>query len=835
MKKKLLLTSLCLISAFFAAQAQNKTLGVGVTTPNSNAALHVESPTSNQGFIMPRLTSVQRTAMATLLTATDAGLMLYDTTNKTIYIWDGAKWKTTGDVAGGAKLGYPYKDSVTTATGTTDLFALKYNNAEPKRLLRVENLNASNGSSAVSVSQQGSGIGGFFSVNNPASGGTALYGTTNSNLGGVLAPVGVYGESTGTGSLAAAFRINNATNNYSAVYAETNGTGNALRLNNINASNPAPTLEIVNAAANGTALFTTAKIQAGAFQGDGSLLTNLPAVTFPFQVSQADTALFTVINTASGPATRSINTGTSYGSLVQVANSGNQKSALYATTNGTPGALAYESAAIFAETSTAFSAITARVPSGTSNAISALSASSNPGSYALLAQNSGMGPALEVTITSGSNTSNAVGINNNGTGPGLNLVHSGASGNGAFLNTTGTTTGVTLFANQQGTGRAGQFQINNPSNNSAALRAYTDGLNNSGFFTIANPSNTSHGVYSTTNGTGAGVFGQNSGTGNGFGGLFTTSGTGAGVQGENQGSSNGFAGYFVNTVATNSYPAIQATTTGSGPGLRVYQGASTIGGGVDVNIQEATNSSNGYSLYHAGTGNGLWFTLGNTAPFKRGVYVDHQGASGEAGKFENTNATNSSPALDATSAGTGPAFVANQTGTGSAIAISVTNSGNSNAALYATTNGTGSAIVGVSSSSGDTFYGTKTSTSGTAATFQITNASNTNPALVGITNAVNGSALGLTNAADGVALQIFQGGMRVAVVNITSTTITTRASAYDIQSGGTTFSFQGGLSVSGDVYMVSNSTASTITVAGVSILAGEARTLVNFNGTIKGL
>jgi hypothetical protein len=835
MKKKLLLTSFCLISAFFAAQAQNKTLGVGVTAPNSNAALHVESPTSNQGFIMPRLTSAQRTAMSALLTAADGGLMLYDTTNKTIYIWDGAKWKTTGEVAGGAKLGYPYKDSVTTATGTSDLFALKYNNAEPKRLLRIENLNSANGSSALSVSQQGSGFGGFFSVNNPTSGGTAISGTTNSNLGGVLAPVGVYGESTGTGSLAAAFRINNATNNYTAVYAETNGTGNALRLNNINASNPAPTLEIVTAVPNGTALFTSGKVQAAAFQGDGSLLTNLPAVTFPFKVSQADTALFTVINTASGPATRSISTGTSYASIAQVANGSNQKSALYATTNGTPGAISYESAAIFAETSTAFSAITARVPSGQSNAISALSASSDPGSYALLAQNSGMGPAVEVNITNAANTSNALGINNSGTGPGLNLVHSGTSGTGAFINTTGATTGVTVFASQQGTGRAGQFQITNPSNNSAALRAYTDGLNNSGFFTIANASNSSHGVFSTTNGTGAGVFGQNTGTGNGFGGLFTTAGTGTALQGENQGSANGFAGYFVNTVATNTYPAIQATTTGSGPGLRVYQGAATTGGGVDVNIQEATNSSNGYSLYHAGTGNGLWVTLTNTAPFKRGVYVDHQGASGEAGKFENTNSANSSPALDATSAGTGPAFVANHTGTGSAAAISIANAGNSNAALYVATNGTGPAIVGVSSSTSDTFFGQKSSSSGTAGNFQITNASNTNPALVGLTNAVNGSALGLTNSADGVALQIFQGGMRVAVVNVNSTTITTRASAYDIQSGGTTFSFQGGLTVSGDVFLVSNSTGSGITVAGVAFAIGEAKTLVNFNGTIKGL
>jgi hypothetical protein len=63
------------------AVAQNKTLGVGVVTPNPNAALHVESPTANQGFIMPRLTTAQRTATSfvSALAAVDNGLLVYDT------------------------------------------------------------------------------------------------------------------------------------------------------------------------------------------------------------------------------------------------------------------------------------------------------------------------------------------------------------------------------------------------------------------------------------------------------------------------------------------------------------------------------------------------------------------------------------------------------------------------------------------------------------------------------------------------------------------------------------------------------------------------------------
>ena len=75
--RKFLLAGLCLfVNCTSLLFAQNKTLGVGVATPNPNAALHVESPTGNQGFIMPRLTSSQREAMIPLLTAADKGLML---------------------------------------------------------------------------------------------------------------------------------------------------------------------------------------------------------------------------------------------------------------------------------------------------------------------------------------------------------------------------------------------------------------------------------------------------------------------------------------------------------------------------------------------------------------------------------------------------------------------------------------------------------------------------------------------------------------------------------------------------------------------------------------
>src|SRR5688500_20214118 len=108
MRKVLLAGLFLLFTCYGVIFAQNKTLGVGVTAPNPNAALHVESPTANQGFIMPRLSTLQRNAMTSLLTLSDKCLMLYDTDLNTVYIFDGLSWKSSAQVSGGPKLVLPY-------------------------------------------------------------------------------------------------------------------------------------------------------------------------------------------------------------------------------------------------------------------------------------------------------------------------------------------------------------------------------------------------------------------------------------------------------------------------------------------------------------------------------------------------------------------------------------------------------------------------------------------------------------------------------------------------------------------------------------------------------
>ena len=63
------------------------------------------------GFQIPRLTSTQRLALS--VTPGDAGMMVFDVSLSTPFIWDGTGWNSIG--AGGAA----YSEGTVTATFTT--------------------------------------------------------------------------------------------------------------------------------------------------------------------------------------------------------------------------------------------------------------------------------------------------------------------------------------------------------------------------------------------------------------------------------------------------------------------------------------------------------------------------------------------------------------------------------------------------------------------------------------------------------------------------------------------------------------------------------------------
>jgi hypothetical protein len=467
MKKRVLIFSFLFSVSFSCLLAQNKTLGVGTPTPNPNAALHVESPSANQGFIMPRLTTAQRNAMASILAATDKGLMLFDTDLNTIYFWDGAAWKTSAQVAGGPKLSYPYADTVVAPTGTVDLFAIRYFAPENKRVFRIENNNPTNGSSTLSVANGGTGAAGFFNNSNVATTSSTIYSTIASNAGGALAPVAVYGESTGTGSLGGAFWNQNAANNFPALYAktlgvgssifaetstgnasitgktdgpgnagyfETTGAGNAGKfiVNNINSANPAVWAESNSNVALSTPVY-------GLMRGTGD-------AAGVFRVNNAgstQSGVFAETN-GSGPALFAQNLGTGRAGQFQITNAGNAETAIRAFTSGTGRAGFF-------------------TVNNAGNTADGIFTTTNGSGAGLSSLNSGTGRAGYFEVNNAASTAPAVTVKTNVTGTinGFESFHTG--------------TGDAIFANAAA-GSAGNFQNSNSSSPYSTLFALTNSV-----------------------------------------------------------------------------------------------------------------------------------------------------------------------------------------------------------------------------------------------------------------------------------------------------------------------------------------------------------------------
>ncbi|MEQ9102884.1 MAG: hypothetical protein RIF36_18375 [Imperialibacter sp.] len=95
MKFKILVFSIALVCAVQNLYAQNS-VGIGTETPNQNAVLELIAINGNQGFLAPRLTAAERTAFAANLTATDNGMLVFDSDDGTLYVWYNAGWNAIG-------------------------------------------------------------------------------------------------------------------------------------------------------------------------------------------------------------------------------------------------------------------------------------------------------------------------------------------------------------------------------------------------------------------------------------------------------------------------------------------------------------------------------------------------------------------------------------------------------------------------------------------------------------------------------------------------------------------------------------------------------------------
>jgi len=98
MKKTILQLIFC-CSALILTSSIYAQVGIGTENPNPRSVLDLRSPGNNQGLLVPRLTTAQRTAI-TGLGDTEKGLFVFDTTDDKFYYWSGTAWIVIEDSVG---------------------------------------------------------------------------------------------------------------------------------------------------------------------------------------------------------------------------------------------------------------------------------------------------------------------------------------------------------------------------------------------------------------------------------------------------------------------------------------------------------------------------------------------------------------------------------------------------------------------------------------------------------------------------------------------------------------------------------------------------------------
>jgi hypothetical protein len=148
MKKLTLLFTVFFVA--FCSNSQNVAINNDGTSAASSAMLDVKSTT--KGFMMPRMSSSQRTTIQNPV----LGLLAFDTDTKTVWAYDGNSWKNLYTSGGGLTL--PFSQTVNT---TDPVFQLENNGTGNTMMLR----NNSSGTGLHLFSQNGTGID-VTSVNN---------------------------------------------------------------------------------------------------------------------------------------------------------------------------------------------------------------------------------------------------------------------------------------------------------------------------------------------------------------------------------------------------------------------------------------------------------------------------------------------------------------------------------------------------------------------------------------------------------------------------------------------------------------------------------------------
>ncbi len=266
--------------------------------------------------------------------------------------------------------------------------------------------------------------------------------------------------------------------------------------------------------------------------------------------------------------------------------------------------------------------------------------------------------------------------------PGVNYLEIQATGSGS---------GVRVRT--IGTGRAGSFQIDNPGNDNNAIYATTNGTFHAGNFEINNSANGVAALRGSTNGTGDGVLGFATGSATAVRGHTTGTGRAASFRIDNPSNSNNalyattngtfHAGNFEVNNPANSVAALRGSTNGTGDGVLGF----------------ATSSAIAVRGYTTGTGRAGLFEINNTQNLGPALEVKTNGrmqpgeTTGQqrAAYIRIQNPLSYGTALEARTDGPGVAVraVVAAEATGVAGSFSISSATNMGTALESSTNGTG--------------------------------------------------------------------------------------------------------------------------------------------------
>jgi hypothetical protein len=501
-----------LVAVSITTYSQNKTLAVGTATPNPNAALHVESPTNNQGLLMPRLTSTQRINMT--LGPSDIGLLVYDVTLNSVHTWDGSSWSNAANSDLANKLAMPYADTINNAPLNTNLFRIINTGtvAGGVGVAHFENLNVNSNFTTLFVRNAGTNSAGYFQMLTNTAPSAALRGITNSNAVGGH---GVFGVTTGTGGSAGYFQTNAVTSASSTLFSTTNGTGSSMFAENTGTGKGLD-VSMPNVSSTSTALNITQS-------GNGYSIYSKTTGT-------NENAYFEVANpTSSGTPVVGITSGTGVAGFFQVTNASNGSSGVFGSTNSNFGGATAPGGVV-------------GISTGTGSVGGAFRVNNTASTYpALYTQTTGLSNSIVSKIVNASNT--------------LPALYSETNGTGAAIQGSTSTGFASVYGQRAGpsNGFGGLFEVTDISNTYQAIKATTAGTGGAAFFENTNASGTGPNVQSTTNSPGGSIRGTS--LGNGYAGWFdisnasssaialrvTTNGTGASLFAEHTGASGDIA------------------------------------------------------------------------------------------------------------------------------------------------------------------------------------------------------------------------------------------------------------------------------------------------------